>query len=119
MFDMGFWELLVIAVIGLLVLGPERLPGAIRALQRNIAKFRAFSSRMEAEINHELRVKELHEHLKKIETAEDMENLSPELKRSLEELQRAADSVRHPYAPPADDQSSENKTPTNKKPKDS
>ncbi|WP_194756745.1 Sec-independent protein translocase protein TatB [Aliidiomarina indica] len=102
MFDIGFWELLIIAVIGLLVLGPERLPGAIRSLQRSIAKFRAFGSRMEAEINHELRVKELHDHLKQIESAEDMENLSPELKRSLEELQRAAASVRQPYAPELD-----------------
>lgn len=30
MFDIGFFELLVIAVVGLLVIGPERLPGAIR-----------------------------------------------------------------------------------------
>ena len=31
MFDMGFFELLVIAVVGLLVIGPERFPGAVRA----------------------------------------------------------------------------------------
>lgn len=98
MFDIGFWELLIILVIGLLVLGPERLPGAIRSLQRTIAKMRAFGSRIEAEINHELRVKELHAHLKKIEAAGDLENLSPELQRSLAELQQAAESVRHPYA---------------------
>lgn len=97
MFDIGFWELLIILVIGLLVLGPERLPGAIRSMQRTLAKVRAFGSRMEAEINHELRVKELHDHLKKIESAEDIEKLSPELKRSLAELQQAADSVRNPY----------------------
>ena len=30
MFDIGFSELLLIAIIGLLVLGPERLPTAIR-----------------------------------------------------------------------------------------
>lgn len=98
MFDIGFWELLVVAAIGLFVLGPERLPGAIRSLQRMIAQVKSFGSKMEAELNHELRVKELHEHLKQIESAADMENLSPELKRSLQELENAAASVRTPYA---------------------
>ncbi|EGN75402.1 twin arginine-targeting protein translocase TatB [Idiomarina sp. A28L] len=98
MFDIGFWELLLIAAIGLLVLGPERLPGAIRSVQRGYAKIKAFGSKMEAELNHELRVKELHDHLKQIESSADMENLSPELKRSLKELEDAAASVRSPYA---------------------
>ncbi|RUO18963.1 twin-arginine translocase subunit TatB [Aliidiomarina iranensis] len=98
MFDIGFWELLLIAAIGLLVLGPERLPGAIRSVQRGYAKVKAFGSKMEAELNHELRVKELHEHLKQIESSADMENLSPELKRSMKELEEAAASVRSPYA---------------------
>lgn len=98
MFDIGFWELLVVAAIGLFVLGPERLPGAIRSLQRTIAQIKSFGSKMEAELNHELRVKELHEHLQQIESAADIENLSPELKRSLKELENAAASVRTPYA---------------------
>ncbi|RUO36789.1 twin-arginine translocase subunit TatB [Aliidiomarina shirensis] len=98
MFDIGFWELLLIAAIGLFVLGPERLPGAIRSVQRGYAKIKAFGSKMEAELNHELRVKELHEHLKQIESSADMEKLSPELKRSMKELEDAAASVRSPYA---------------------
>jgi len=106
MFDIGFWELLVIAVIGLVVLGPERLPGAIRSVQRTMAKVRAFGSKVEAELNHELRVKELHEHLKQIEATDDIEKLSPELKRSLQELKDAAASVQHPYAKPAAEKTS-------------
>lgn len=106
MFDIGFWELFVIAVIGLVVLGPERLPGAIRSVQRTMAKVRAFGSKVEAELNHELRVKELHEHLKQIEATDDIEKLSPELKRSLQELKDAAASVQHPYAKPAAEKTS-------------
>lgn len=98
MFDIGFWELLVIALLGLIVLGPERLPTVIRSVQRGLASMRQFGSRMEAELKHELRVKELHENLKKIESAEDMDNLPDELKKSLAELQRAAASVNRPYA---------------------
>jgi len=48
MFDMGFLELMVVAVIGLIVIGPEKLPGAIKtaaiwisAVRRNIANARA------------------------------------------------------------------------------
>lgn len=97
MFDIGFWELIVISVIGLLMLGPERLPGAIRSVQRTLGQVRSFGAKMQAELNHELRVKELHENLKKIE-ASNLEDLSPELKRSLAELEAAAEQVREPYA---------------------
>lgn len=86
------------ALIGLIILGPERLPRAVRSLQATVAKVRQFGSRMEAEINHELRVKELHENLRKIESAEDLDNLPEELKKSMAELQRAAASVNRPYA---------------------
>ncbi|MBA3987650.1 Sec-independent protein translocase protein TatB [Aliidiomarina maris] len=100
MFDIGFWELLVVGLIGLVILGPERFPRAIRSLQASLHKVRQFGSRMEAEINHELRIKELHDNLKKIEQADDIDNLPAELKQSLAELQRAAASVNRPYAKP-------------------
>lgn len=98
MFDIGFWELLVIGIVALLILGPERLPSAIRSVQRTIAQVKQFGSKMQAELNHELRIKELHDNLKKIESLEKQENLSPELKRSLEELEQAAAKVQSPYA---------------------
>lgn len=96
MFDIGFWELLLIAVVALLVLGPERLPSALRSVQRTIKAVRSYGSRVQAELNHELRVNELHEHLKKAESTK-LHELSPELQRSLVELQQAADTVQRPY----------------------
>lgn len=107
MFDIGFWELLVIALLGLIVLGPERLPTVIRSVQRGMANMRQFGSRMEAELKHELRVKELHENLKKIESAEDMDNLPDDLKKTLAELQKAAASVNRPYAKPDSDETAD------------
>lgn len=48
MFDMGFLELMLVALVGLVVIGPERLPGAIRTcaiwingIKRNISSARA------------------------------------------------------------------------------
>lgn len=35
MFDIGFWELVVIGVVALVVLGPERLPVAIRTASQD------------------------------------------------------------------------------------
>lgn len=96
MFDIGFWELAFVAIIGLLVLGPERLPGALRGLQRGIQKIKSFGSSVQAELNHELRIKELHEHLRKAEQL-DMDKLSPELQRSMAELRNAAAAVQRPY----------------------
>lgn len=97
MFDIGFWELTVIGVIGLLVLGPERLPTAIRTVRGWIRGVRQFSNNVQTEIKEELRVHELHEHLKKAEQAE-MKNLSPEIAESVKTLQEAAQAVNRPYA---------------------
>lgn len=108
MFDIGFWELLFVALIGLLVLGPERLPVALRGLQRGIQKIKTFGTSVQAELNHELRIKELHDHLKQAEQM-DVEKLSPELQRSMAELREAAAGVQRPYAkkPKAQDDESE------------
>lgn len=111
MFDIGFWQLVLVGLVSLLVLGPERMPKAIRSVQAMLRKIRQFGSRMEAEINHELRVKELHENLKKIEQTDDLDKLPEELKASLAELRRAAASVNRPYAKPASDDSNASSAP--------
>lgn len=97
MFEWGFFEIILILIITLVVLGPERLPGALRAIQRGVSKTRQFASRMQAELNHELRVKELHEHLRQAEQL-PQDQLPPELQRSIAELRQAAAGVQRPYA---------------------
>ncbi len=42
MFDIGFWELVIIGIIGLVVLGPERLPTAIRSVRAWVNKVKNF-----------------------------------------------------------------------------
>jgi len=96
MFDIGFWELSLIAIIGLVVLGPERLPVAIRTVRDWISGVRKFSDSVKTELTEELRIQELHANLKKAEQA-DMKNLSPEIAESLKTLQEAAEMVNRPY----------------------
>jgi sec-independent protein translocase protein TatB len=96
-FDIGFWELVLISVVGLVVLGPERLPHAIRSVSRFVGAARSMANSVKDELAHELKVQELQENLRKAEQM-GMENLSPELKASVEQLQQAAQSVNRPYA---------------------
>jgi len=96
MFDVGFWELILIAIMGLVILGPERLPVAIRTLRGWMTGARKFSDTVKSELTEELRIHELHANLKKAEQS-NLENLSPEVAASLKSLREAADSVSEPF----------------------
>lgn len=50
MFNIGGGELLVIALIALIVLGPERLPGAARQIGKTLGELRRLSSGFQAEL---------------------------------------------------------------------
>jgi sec-independent protein translocase protein TatB len=54
MFDIGFWELSLIAVVALLVIGPERLPGVARTAGRWIGTAKRFVSTVQNDINAEV-----------------------------------------------------------------
>ena len=54
MFDIGFWELLIIAVVLLLVMGPERLPEVARQAAFLIRKARQSMYRLRNEMQDEI-----------------------------------------------------------------
>jgi sec-independent protein translocase protein TatB len=93
---MSFWELVVIAVVALLVLGPERLPGAIRSVSGFVRSVKQFGQQMQAELNDELRVQELHDKLKQAEE-KGLLNLTTEEMQAMAELRQAAADVTNPY----------------------
>ncbi len=93
---MSFWELVVIAVVALLVLGPERLPGAIRSVSGFVRSVKQFGQQMQAELNDELRVQELHDKLKQAEE-KGLLNLTTEEMQAITELRQAAADVTNPY----------------------
>ena len=64
MFDIGFTEMFVVAIVGLLVLGPERLPGAIRTGAKWLNKLKQGFNRIKAEIDEELGTQELQAQLR-------------------------------------------------------
>ncbi|WP_280540944.1 Sec-independent protein translocase protein TatB [Chromohalobacter sp. 11-W] len=63
MFDMGFLELMLIGVVALLVLGPERLPTAARTVGLWIGKIKRTVSGMQREINAQLEAEDLRQKL--------------------------------------------------------
>lgn len=94
---MGFWELVVIGIVALLVLGPERLPGAIRSVQKTVRSVKQFGQQMQAELNDDLRTHELHQKLKDAE-AKGLLNLTEQEKAALAELKQAAADVNTPLS---------------------
>jgi len=59
MFDIGFWELTTIAVIALLVIGPDKLPGVARQAGKWVGRARRFVGDVKSDIDRELKQEEL------------------------------------------------------------
>ena len=96
MFDIGFGELLLVFVIGLVVLGPQRLPVAVRTVMGWIRALRSLATTVQNELTQELKLQEFQDSLKKVEKA-SLDNLTPELKASMDELREAAESMKRSY----------------------
>ena len=97
MFDgIGFMELLLIGILGLVVLGPERLPTAVRSISEWIRSLKRMANSVKDELEQELKIDQLHADLKKAES-KGLSNLSPELQESIDQLKDAAKSVNRPY----------------------
>jgi sec-independent protein translocase protein TatB len=58
MFDVGFWEILLILVLALVVIGPERLPGAARKAGFFVGKARRYIEGVRSEVESEFNVSE-------------------------------------------------------------
>ncbi len=59
MFDIGFWELAVIMIVALVVIGPDKLPGIARTAGKWVGKARYFVSNVKNDVQKELRAEEL------------------------------------------------------------
>ncbi len=59
MFDIGFWELVLIGVVALLVIGPERLPAVARTLGVWIGRGRRLLHQVKADVAQEMKAEEL------------------------------------------------------------
>jgi len=65
MFDFGFWEIALILIISLIILGPERLPVFASQLGSFIKKLKDFANNVKKNIENESRMKELEKIIEK------------------------------------------------------
>ena len=59
MFDMGFTEMMLIGIVALIVIGPERLPGVARTAGKYFGRLKRFMTSVKADVEQELRADEL------------------------------------------------------------
>ena len=102
MFDVGFSELLIIAVVALLVLGPERLPHAARMAGAFFRRARAQWETVKAELERELETDKLQSDLDAV--ARGVEAPMRELEQALRDTQAEVKAAASPpeAAPPRD-----------------
>jgi sec-independent protein translocase protein TatB len=92
MFDIGFSELMVIAVVALIVIGPERLPKVARTLGHLFGRMQRYVNDVKADISREMELEEL----KKLQaTMQDAarsfeQSVSHEMHATESELQKIA-----------------------------
>ncbi len=88
MFDIGFPELVLVAIVGLLVIGPERLPEALRTLGLWLGRMRRSFTSVKNEIEKEIGMDEVRRQLHN-------EAIMDEMKRIESEVRSTADDVRN------------------------
>ena len=81
MFDIGFSELLIVAVLTLIVMGPERLPETVRTLSLGVGRLRQFLSSARSEIEDEVGIDEIRRQLHNEKIMRDLESTKSKLEQ--------------------------------------
>ena len=94
MFDIGFAELLIIGVVALFVIGPERLPEAIRTASIWLNRIRRGFNEIKQEVQQELHNDSVMQELRKAgeNLKKDTESIGSDLKDAAQSLTPAPDS---------------------------
>ena len=103
MFDVGFSELVVIGLVALIVIGPERLPRVARTIGHLAGRLQRYVADVKADINREVELEELRKMKDSVqEAAAGIEtSLHSELKEAETELNAVAESVEAAALPPS------------------
>lgn len=118
MFDIGFSEIVVIAVVALIVIGPERLPKAARTLGHLFGRLQRYVNDVKADINREMELDELRKLQQQVQSAardietsvssaarefeQSAQSVGDELNRAADEPSASASSLPALQEPPAD-----------------
>ena len=92
MFDVGFWELGLIGLISLLVIGPEKLPKVARLSGFWIGKTKSMVANVKAEISEELKAEELRQLMQ--QHIDDEDKLSQQAHEVINEISNAGQDLK-------------------------
>ncbi|MFZ5757339.1 MAG: Sec-independent protein translocase protein TatB [Pseudomonadota bacterium] len=109
MFDIGFGELLVCLIVALLVLGPERLPGAVRTVGRWVGRARHTVSHFTDQIDREIRAEQLKRRIEEEIRKSGVNDIAREVDSAL----RAPLNLPGPHDTPAPQTRAPDNTPDN------
>jgi len=105
MFDIGFSELLLIAVVALIVIGPQRLPTVARTLGHLFGRMQRYVNDVKADISREMEMDELKKLQSSMEDAartmrDSVDSMNRDVSEAGTELDRLAHAEPEPPAPP-------------------
>src|SRR5512134_2695883 len=115
MFDIGFSEMLVIGLVALIVIGPERLPRVARTIGHLAGRLQRYVSDVKADINREIELDELRKMRDSMQEAasnfessvqSEVHKTETELNKSVEDLNKAVEA---PERKPLEEQAPEKK----------
>ncbi len=93
MFDVGFWELCMIGLVSLLVIGPEKLPKAARVAGFWIGKTRNMVASVKMEIKEELQAEEMRQIIKEQSGIEEAAKLLEESSATVNKMTSSVESL--------------------------
>lgn len=100
MFDIGFWELALIGVVALLVVGPDRLPGLARTIGLWLGRIRRYVSTVRDDIEREIQADELKKMLDKPDELNPLKDIIDETtgsiadaKKELADVEKSAEGL--------------------------
>lgn len=97
MFDIGFTELMVIALVGLIVIGPERMPKVARTVGHLLGRLQRYVGDVKADIKREMQIEEL----KKLQS--EMAAQVNDMESRVDEQMKATEaSLNQSILPPSD-----------------
>lgn len=99
MFEIGFSELLMLALISLLVIGPERLPKVARIAGYWVGKLQRTVANLKAEIRHELQVEEMRQLMQDQSGVNDYQQVLDEMNEAVDDIKSSLTPIPEPDKP--------------------
>ena len=96
MFDVGFFELLLIGVVALLVVGPERLPKLARTAGMWLGRGRRFINTVKDDIDREIRADELRQLLEKQKKNNPLHEIIEDTRKDFEQIRSDTEAAVKP-----------------------